>query len=153
MTILWIVGGVAVLVVLGAAVLWLGRPRLSEDQARRLFKLQREHLEADFLARAQASGKPRGLRWIECTWENLLEFGRDRRTRQMIALVAVTIRFEAIEGSDMEGLPAVSNLRNATALFFLERDRWRTTGVTVFNHNPDEVLTRYQQQYERLQAV
>ena len=80
----------------------------------------------------------------------MLEFGRDRRTGQLVALAGVTISFEAIEGSDMEGLPAVGNLRSASALFSHEAGRWVATGRTVFNLRPDEALRHFQQQYEHV---
>jgi hypothetical protein len=70
----------------------------------------------------------------------------------LAALVAVTIQFEAIEGSDMEGLPAVGNLRNASAVFFFDRGRWHTTGKAVFNLNPGEALEHFRNQYERVEA-
>jgi hypothetical protein len=68
----------------------------------------------------------------------------------LTALAGVTIQFEAIEGSDMEGLPAVGNLRNASAVFFYQGQHWRTIGKAVFNLNPDEAITHFQQQYERV---
>jgi len=64
--------------------------------------------------------------------------------------VAVTIQFEAIEGSDMEGLPAVGNLRNASAVFFFQKGHWLTVGKAVFNMNPDEALAHFKNQYERV---
>src|SRR5881392_2900606 len=67
---------------------------------------------------AAATGKPRGLRWKDCEWESEVIFARDKQTSQLAALVSITIQFEAIPGSDMEGLPAVDNLRNASAVFF-----------------------------------
>lgn len=148
----WILIGLAVL---GAIVaFWfIGRaadPVRQSAQARALFRGQREHLEADFFRAAAASGKPRGLRWCECQWGEATEFARDRQSGQVVALVGVTIRFEAVEGSDMEGLPAVANLRNASAVFFFERGRWHTQGKAVFNLNPDEALQHFAQQYERL---
>ena len=74
----------------------------------------------------------------------------ERQTGRLAALVAVTVQFEAIEGGDMEGLPAVGNLRNASAVFFYDRGRWRTTGKTVFNLNPGEAIEHFKGQYERL---
>ena len=120
------------------------------QKARELFAAQREHLEVLFFEAAAASGKPRGLRWKAIDWEPGVEFARERDSGQLAALVGVTIRFEAVEGSDMEGLPAVGNLRNASAVFFFHRDRWHTTGRTVFNLNPDEALAHFGNQYERL---
>ncbi len=134
---------------------WLALGRLfrrgpSAERARRLFPQQREHLELQFFQAASASGKPRGLRWKAIDWEPGVEFARERASGQLAALVGVTIQFEAIEGSDMEGLPAVGNLRNASAVFFFHRDRWHTSGKTVFNLNPDEALNHFKNQYERL---
>ena len=132
-------------------LLWrVGARAGSPERARTLFQAQRPQLEASFLAAAAASGKPRGLRWVGCEWEPGAEFARERATGRLAALVGVTIRFEAVEGSDMEGLAAVGNLRNASAVFFFHRGRWHTIGKTVFNLNPDEALRHFQNQYERL---
>jgi hypothetical protein len=128
---------------------WFPRgPQL--EPARRLFQRQRERLELQFFQAAVASGKPRGLRWKAIDWESGVEFARERASGQLAALVGVTIQFEAVEGSDMEGLPAVANLRNASAVFFFHGGRWHTTGKTVFNLNPDEALAHFHNQYERL---
>jgi hypothetical protein len=118
--------------------------------AHALFMKQREHLEAAYFQAAAASGKPRGLRWKACEWTPGFEMAREIATGQLAALVGITIQFEAIEGSDMEGLAAVGNLRNASAVFFFHGDRWHTTGRTVFNLNPDEALAHFKNQYERL---
>ena len=129
----------------------LGGPNVKH--ARRLFQQQRERLELQFFQAAAASGKPRGLRWKAIDWESGVEFARERASGQFATLVGVTIRFEAVEGSDMEGLPAVGNLRNASAVFFFHRGRWHTTGRTVFNLNPDEALAHFGNQYERLPST
>jgi hypothetical protein len=142
----FVVGGVAV------GVFWRPLRTFGQDvqseRAREHFVLQRERLEAQFFTAASASGKPRGLRWTNCEFNGGFELARDRHSRQIIALVPVTIQFEAIEGGDMEGLPAVGNLRNASAVFFFERGQWRTVGKAVFNMNPDEALVHFQNQYE-----
>jgi hypothetical protein len=150
----WVIGGVGLVVLLGLMLLWgyLSTRPPSAEQARRQFQQQREHLEAKFFQLAASSGKPRGLRWVECDWDDRFALARDRGTRQLAALVGITVRFEAIEGSDMEGLPAVGNLRNASAVFFHERGRWITTGRTVFNLSPDEVIEHFNQQFERIEV-
>ena len=131
---------------------WFGAgPAL--EPARRLFRHQREHLELQFFRAASASGKPRGLRWKAIDWESGVEFARERDSGRLTALVGATIQFEAIEGSDMEGLPAVGNLRNASAVFFFDRGRWHTIGKAVFNLNPDEALAHFHNQYERLPST
>jgi hypothetical protein len=126
-----------------------GREVLAE-RAREAFALERERLESAFFSAAANQGKPRGLRWKQCTFEPDLEIARERGTGQLVALVPVTIQFEAIEGSDMEGLPAVSNLRNASALFVFQRGQWLTSGKAVFNLNPMEAIEHFRGQYEHV---
>ncbi len=118
---------------------------------RQQFTQQREHLEADFLRAASLTGKPRGLRWKSCDWGSDVQFARDRRNGEIVALASVTIQFEAIPGSDMEGLPAVGNLRNASAVFFHRWGRWLTTGKAVFNLNPREAIAHFDKQYELIE--
>jgi hypothetical protein len=148
---------IAVALVVGVALVWIVWHRLHSfgsqvaiERVRELFKLQRERLEAQFLQAAAATGKPRGLRWKDCQWEDPVEFVREKATGQVHALVGVTIAFEAIAGSDMEGLPAVGNLRNASAVFVFQDGRWQTNGRAVFNMNPDEAVHHLQAQYERI---
>jgi hypothetical protein len=143
--------------IVGIVLVWLAWRRLHAfgkqvaiERARELFKLQRERLEAQFFQIAAATGKPRGLRWKDCEWDDPVEFARDRESGQVHALVGVTIAFEAIAGSDMEGLPAVGNLRNASAVFVFTAGRWVTHGKAVFNMNPDEAIKHFESQYERI---
>jgi hypothetical protein len=123
------------------------------ERAREGFALQRERLEQAFLKAAMEQGKPRGLLWKQCTFEREVEMARDRGSGQLIALAPVTIQFEAIKGSDMEGLPAVDNLRNASAVFVFERGQWLTTGKALFNLNPVEIIDRFKGQYEHVGRI
>jgi len=148
---------VPVLVAAGSLVLALTWRRLrsfgrevQSARARELFFLQRERLEARFLGAAAATGRPRGLRWKACEFERGVEFARERKTGQLAALVGVTVQFEAVEGSDMEGLPAVGSLRNASAVFFFQRGQWLTVGKAIFNMNPPEAIEHFKTQYERV---
>lgn len=120
------------------------------ERAQELFKLQRERLEANFHRAAIATGKPRGLVWKDIEWESEVVFARERHSGQLAALIAVTIQFEAVEGSDMEGLPAVGNLRNASAVFFFQRGHWHTVGKAIFNMNPGEAIEHFKTLYERV---
>jgi hypothetical protein len=118
--------------------------------ARALFETNKTRLRELFFAAAASSGKPRGLRWRECQWSELIEWVRDKQTGQLLALVGVTISFEAIEGGDMEGVEAVGNLRNASAVFFFQDGQWQTAGRVIFNLNPDEAIQHFQSGYERV---
>src|SRR5262249_30495204 len=124
----------AAVLLLAIALGLLARPlrawaeRHEAERARQSFKRQREVLEARFFDLAAASGKPRGLRWIDCAWLASVTFARDRQTGLLTAFVAVNIRFEAIEGGDMEDVAAVSNIRDAAAVFHYQRGSWGTGG-------------------------
>ena len=117
-------------------------------QARSTFFLRREWLEAEFLKLATRRGIPRGLRWADVQFDNPVQFAKDRVSGQLRALVAVTIRFEAIEGGDMEDVEAVGNLRAATAVFYYERKKWTTDGRALFNLNPLEAIEHYGHELE-----
>jgi hypothetical protein len=150
----WIVATVAVALVV-TVLCWRPLRRFGKqvqvERASESFRLQRERLEAQFVLTASATGKPRGLLWKDCQFDGAAEFVRDRHTGEIAALVGVTIQFEAIPGGDMEGLPAVDNLRNASAVFFFHRGQWQTVGKAVFNMNPDEAIEHFKNQYERVQ--
>ncbi len=116
--------------------------------ARKIFFLRREWLEAEFLKLAGLRGIPRGLRWTEVNFDDAVRFARDRNTRQLRALVAVTIHFEAIEGGDMEDVEAVGNLRAATAIFHYDSRKWTSNGRALFNLNPTEAIEHYRHELE-----
>lgn len=146
---IWVVLGLLVLGLL-ALFWWIGRHRsLSTQDARQQFERHCNQLQQQFFEAASASGKPRGLRWKGCQWSPALELAREKGSGQLVAFAGLLIQFEAIEGSDMEGLPAVGNLRNASAVFFFHRGGWQTTGKAVFNLNPDEAIAHFG--YERVE--
>jgi hypothetical protein len=118
--------------------------------ARQIFHRRREWLEARFLTKAGQSGKPRGLAWTDCDFENPVTFARDRESGQLNALVGVTISFSAIEGGGMEDVEAVGNLRSATAVFRFDKDHWDTDGRAVFNLNPTETIQHFRLEVERV---
>jgi hypothetical protein len=143
----WLVIALVLVCVLLPALAWRPLQRWAREAqakvARRLFVQQREHLEAKFLQVVAASGKPRGLRWMSCEWDSAFELAREVPSGRLAALVGVTVKFEAIEGSDMEGWPNVAYPRNATAVFFFDRGAWQTAGKAVFNMNPDEAIKHH----------
>lgn len=142
------------LLVVSAALYLIARRRRSshvkthEKEARDSFSLRREWLEARFLTLCTQSGRPRGLRWKSCEFSDGVSFARDRNTGELLALVAITVAFEAIEGGGMEDVEAVSNLRAATAVFRHSEGEWKTDGKPQYNLNPSEVIERYQHELE-----
>jgi hypothetical protein len=146
-----ITAAVAMVFAVFAFIGWrVGRRRRRADPgvARALFPAQRPALEAAFFDAASQSGKPRGLRWLKCEFGDGLELARDKKSAEIIGLLPVTISFEAIPGSDMEGLPAVGNLRAGSAVFMFRQGLWTTAGRAVLNLSPPEALRHFANLYE-----
>jgi hypothetical protein len=143
--------GALVLLVLAWWASGFGR-QVHVERARELFRLQRKRLQELFLESARASDKPRGLRWSSCEFTGDPELARDRLNRSLVAFVPVAIEFSAIEGSDMEGLPAVAQPKHASALFAFVRGEWITSGKVVFNLGPREAIRQFGRQYEPIPA-
>ncbi len=114
------------------------------ERARKAFHRERERAEAKFFDLAASSGRPRGLRWKDCEFEDGVAYARDKQTAELRALVAVTVSFEAIEGGGMEDVEAVSNLRAATAGFRYSEGHWSTEGRVIFNLNPTQAIAHFQ---------
>ena len=111
--------------------------------ARKVFHQRREWLEAQFLTLASHAGRPRGLIWSDCEFANPATFARDRSTGELRAFTAVTIKFEAIAGGDMEDVEAVGNHKAATAVFRFDGEQWTTDGRAVFNLNPKQAVEHF----------
>jgi len=125
---------------------------LEVDRALADFKLQREGLEARFFDLASTTGKPRGLKWLDCDWLSDVTFARDRTSGYLTAFAGLNVRFEAIEGSEMEEVEAVSMVRDAVAVFHYGRGSWGTGGRVLFNMNPTDAVTRLESQYDPIQV-
>ena len=140
---------------LGFVILWVryrvaARRRDEMIAARKSFHQRREWIEARFITEAMQSGKPRGLRWVNCDFRDDVSFARDCETGQLTALVGVTISFEAIEGGGMEEVEAVSNLRAATAVFHYEKGQWTTKGRAIMNLEPLEAIEHFRGKLVRI---
>lgn len=140
--------------VFAVLALWFGTKFFRTLRERRLtaalkdFQRSREYLEGRFYELAAGSGRPRGLKWNRCDFEDDVAYARERQTGNLTALVGVTIGFEVVKGGDMEGVEAVDNLRAATALFHRRSGCWSTNGRVIFNLNPVETINHYQDSLE-----
>jgi len=145
-TLVLVVVSVGIVVVAALAVVLALRPLRAARhmeriaRAQRDFHRQREPLEARFITKAAAGGKPRGLRWVDVEFDDEVVYARDRRTRRLKAMVAVEVRFEAVEGGGMEEVEAVSRIRAATAEFLHDGIRWTTEGRVYFNLAPSATV-------------
>ncbi len=118
------------------------------ERARELFRLQHERYELALLDSGAATGLPRGLIWVSCLITGNAIIARDRASRAIVALVPVEIGFLPIPGSDMEEVPAAHVPRSATAVFRFEQGNWFATGRVVYNHSPEQTLTKFTSSYE-----
>lgn len=118
------------------------------EQARVNFHRRREWLEAKFLSLAAQSGKPRGMKWVDCDFADDVAFARDRKTGRYRALVAVAIQFEAIPGGGMEEVEAVAQRKAATVVFRLDGPEWEVDGRALFNLNPAQTIAQFQHELE-----
>jgi hypothetical protein len=146
---------VAVGLVVAVAVRWWRqrqamRRRVEREAAIGQFGSRRDHLRQRLLAAARASGKPRGLRWTRCDLEDGQLFASDRAGGALVALVGVTVGFEAIDGQGMEEVEAVGDLRSATALFVHRQGEWTSDGRVLFNLEPAEALERMEDHFDAL---
>ena len=82
-----------------------------------------------------------------------MTFGREVESGLLTAFAAVEIRFEAVEGGDMEEVEAVGTVRDAAALFHYKDGSWGTGGRALFNMNPADALERLNDQYEPIEAA
>lgn len=143
------------LFLLAAAAAWaILRPTLYSrrvERALQAFVRNQKKLEDDFFQAAASSGKPRGLEWTQCAFQQGVLLARDRANGQLVGLRGVTIGFKAIEGGGMEDVEAVSNLRAATAIFTHDGRGWSTQGRVAFNLEPREVIERYKDSLDAVQ--
>ncbi|MEZ6131457.1 MAG: hypothetical protein R3C59_22510 [Planctomycetaceae bacterium] len=106
------------------------------EQILRSFEHQRQELRDQFFAQAAASGKPRGLTWKSCSWLDTYILVEDSQPGLLTMFCGVNVAFEAIEGSDMDGVEAVSMIRDGSAVFHHQNGRWGSGGRVLFNMNP-----------------
>jgi len=150
-----IVAAVVALAVVGSLAAWrlrVARGARLRREAVAGFPAALPTQEAPFLAAANATGKPRGLQWIGARLAGDPLFAVDRANGELFALVAATIRFEAIAGGGMEEVEAVGNLREATAVFVHRDGQWTTDGRAVFNLDPAGALDHYRESLEPFPA-
>lgn len=141
----------SLLLVMALARIPVWRRRRAERclaQGRETFHLRREWLEAEFLKLASKSGSPRGLSWAECEFADDVAFARDRTSGNLRALVAVAIKFEAIEGGGMEDVEGVHRHKAATVVFRYDNDVWHADNRAFFNLSPAQTIERFHQELE-----
>lgn len=139
----WFIWGVVLPTCLVAAWLIVRKPlrqvveELNLDQARLLFRQQREWLEARFLNAMGKADPIERLRWEDANWHDEVHWARDNQTRRLLALVE--IHFDPDPEDDAEEGPA----RHATALFEYRRGRWIADGKRIDATRPIDAMVRH----------
>ncbi len=105
-------------------------------------------LQQRFLSIVSQSGKPKGLTWKSCKFDETTIWAIEKQSANLHALLSTVIHFDAIPGGPMEDVEAVGNARIATAIFFYDGENWYTRGDILFNLDPHEVLARHCDDYD-----
>lgn len=142
-----VLAGVALAVILAIVVRCWRRARwvAHYTQAKAEFPVQ-SGLSETFLAAANKTGKPRGLRWKSCELHGASLFTSNHATGEIFALSGATIGFVAIPGGDMEDVEAVGDIRYVTAIFVYRDGKWESDGRAIFNLEPAQALERFSSQ-------
>jgi hypothetical protein len=111
------------------------------DKARKLFRLQRERLEARFVGTVAKTDAIEGERWDGAHWHDGVVWARDRQTRRLFALVEVRLPTGEF-AIEPECAPP-----HATALFEFRKGRWCAEGIRLDEVRPDEAI-RPNQRFE-----
>jgi hypothetical protein len=109
------------------------------SKARDLFRLQREGLEARFLASLGRLDPIERLRGEDAHWHDDVVWARDRQSRRLLALVGV--HFDADPITSFPDEPP----RQATALFEFRKGRWNADGRHIDEIRPDEAFLRHRE--------
>lgn len=110
-------------------------------------------LREEYFRTAASQGKPRGLHWAECSWLSERVLLRERENGQWWVLSAVNLSFEAVAGGEMEGVEAVSMVREACAVFVWSDGSWRASGRTLFNMGTERALLHLEETHEFVRAI
>lgn len=109
------------------------------QRARDQFRLEREWLEARFLAALARHDPIERLRWEDAFWHDEVVWARDRQSRRLLALIGVTFPNDPISGFPDE--PP----RHATALFEFRKGVWKVDGRHFDEIRPDEAFLRHRE--------
>jgi hypothetical protein len=131
-----------------AVVLVIGWKKWRQAQRQKLFQTavaqfpRQQNLSDLFLRAANATGKPRGLRWKSCELAGKPLFATDKKSGEILALSGASIGFEAIPGGDMEEVEAVGDIRYVTVVFVYRNHEWQADGRAIMNLEPAQALAR-----------
>ncbi len=101
------------------------------EQARVLFRREREWLEARFVTATSRLDPADGQRWDSAFWHDEIVWARDRDTRRLLALVCV--HFDA-------PFDALHDPGCATALFEFHGGRWHADGRRLDLTRPEQAV-------------
>lgn len=140
----WLIGAMLLPGCLAALVVLLRRSSrglvrsVQVEQARDLFRLRREWLEARFLDVLGKTDPVERLRWEDSRWHDEVVWARDRHTGRLLALIEVHFDADLYESLG-EGL---ASERHATVVFEFHRGRWRADGRRLDEVRPQEAFHR-----------
>jgi hypothetical protein len=89
-----------------------------------------------------------GPHWTDCDFDDDVSYVRSRASGQLSALVAATIEMEEMDEASFLPDGLSRGLRNATAVFRFDGERWDTDGRAIFNLTPTQAIHLYQPDLE-----
>lgn len=131
-----------------AVVLVIGWKKWRQAEKQKLFQRavgefsELKNLSEQFLRAANATGKPRGLRWKSCELVGQPLFATDQKSGEILSLNGASIGFEAIPGGDMEEVEAVGDIRYVTVVFVYRDGNWQADGRAIMNLEPAQAMKR-----------
>jgi hypothetical protein len=111
-----------------------------DSLGRERFRFEREALEARFLAALEREDPVERLRWEDAQWHDEVIWGRDRKTRRLLALIGVHFEPEPFAAAFLPEAPAP----HATVIFEFRDGHWRTDGKRLDEIHPHEAFLRHQ---------
>jgi hypothetical protein len=129
-------------------LLAVGLKKWQQLQQQKLFQgavadfSDQRNLSELFLRAANATGKPRGLRWKSCELVGQPLIATDKKSGEILGLNGASIGFEAIPGGDMEEVEAVGDIRYVTVVFIYRDGKWQADGRAIMNLEPAQALER-----------
>jgi hypothetical protein len=130
----------AAIVALAAATLWRPVVRfwhgIRFEKARALFHRERERLEARLVKQIAVPVVTGEVEWLDCDFDDQVTFLRDRRTGELLALVAVTLGPETPWAVELDE----TSHGHGVAVFRFDAKHWTTDPKVHMNLTLEEMI-------------
>lgn len=117
--------------------------RQTLQDAKKVFRLQREWVEAKFVSYAKKTLEPDIWLWDEADFNNEVLFARNRKDGLLYAYLPIIIEMNRpVRHMHLPKNPLFLRQITAIAQFDVESQQWHFTGTTFFNQTPSDLIER-----------